>query len=111
MDKEIFEGDVLCVGGGIAGLFAAIRAGELGARVIVADKANTLRSGSAATGNDHFQCYLPEFHGPDIEPVISYSKRRRALGGVGLSDAAVRVRIEKSTEIVERLESWGVPMK
>ena len=111
LSTEIIEGDVLCVGGGIAGLFAAIRAGELGAKVIVADKANTLRSGSAATGNDHFQCYLPEFHGPDIEPVIAYRKRRMGLGGVGLSDAAVRVRIEKSTEIIERLESWGVPMK
>jgi len=111
LSTEIIEGDVLCVGGGIAGLFAAIRAGELGARVIVADKANTLRSGSAATGNDHFQCYLPEFHGPDIEPVIAYRKRRMGMGGIGLSDAAVRVRIEKSTEIIKRLESWGVPMK
>jgi len=108
---EIMEGDILCVGGGIAGLFAAIRAGELGARVIVTDKANTLRSGSAATGNDHFQCYLPEFHGPDIEPIIAYRKSRMGLGSLGLSDAAIRLRIEKSGEIIERLESWGVPMK
>ena len=39
--------DVLVVGGGIAGMMAAIRAAEQGAKVIVAEKANTLRSGAA----------------------------------------------------------------
>lgn len=68
MREEIVEADVLVVGGGIAGLMVAIRAGELGARVVLAEKANTLRSGAGATGNDHFMCYIPEYHGPDIEP-------------------------------------------
>jgi succinate dehydrogenase/fumarate reductase flavoprotein subunit len=45
MKKDIVETDVLCVGGGIAGLMAAIRASEHGARVVVADKANPVRSG------------------------------------------------------------------
>jgi succinate dehydrogenase/fumarate reductase flavoprotein subunit len=54
MIEEIIGADVLIVGGGIAGLMAAIRAGELGARVVVAEKANTMRSGAGATGNDHF---------------------------------------------------------
>ena len=53
MKREIVETDVLCIGGGIAGLMAAIRAREVGAKVVVADKANTLRSGAGATGNDH----------------------------------------------------------
>ena len=38
-----------------------------GAKVVVAEKANTLRSGAGATGNDHFICYIPEIHGPDID--------------------------------------------
>ena len=66
MKEEIVETDVLCIGGGPAGLMAAIRASELGAKVVVADKANTVRSGSAATGCDHFAAYIPEVHGPDI---------------------------------------------
>ena len=70
MEREIVEADVLCVGGGIAGLMAAIRASEAGAKVVVADKANTSRSGSAGVGNDHFRCYIPEIHGADIEPII-----------------------------------------
>ena len=63
MQEEKKRCDVLCVGGGIAGLMAAIKARELGANVTVADKSNTLRSGAAGAGNDHFQCYIPEVHG------------------------------------------------
>lgn len=40
MEEELIKTDVLCVGGGIAGLMAAIRASELGAKVIVAEKGN-----------------------------------------------------------------------
>ena len=51
MKEQLIEADVLCVGGGIAGLMAAIRAGELGARVVVAEKGNALHSGQwARTG-------------------------------------------------------------
>ena len=42
MKEETVESDVLCIGGGIAGLMAAIRAGEKGRKVVVAEKANTL---------------------------------------------------------------------
>ena len=63
MQEEKRRCDVLCVGGGIAGLMAAIKAAEQGASVIVAEKSNTLRSGAAGAGNDHFQCYIPEAHG------------------------------------------------
>ena len=63
MQEEKIKCDVLVIGGGIAGLMAAIKAGEIGANVVVAEKANTLRSGSGGMGNDHFQCYIPEVHG------------------------------------------------
>jgi succinate dehydrogenase/fumarate reductase flavoprotein subunit len=109
MDKEIFETDVLCIGGGIAGLMAAIHASELGARVIVADKANTLRSGSAGMGNDHFRCYIPEVHGPDMAPIIN-GLALSPIGGMR-SKEFVRVWIEKSFDIVKMWEGWGIPMK
>ena len=69
MKERSVEADILCIGVGIAGLMAAKRAAELGAKVVVAEKANTLFSGSGATGNDHFLCYIPEEHGPDVEPI------------------------------------------
>jgi flavin-dependent dehydrogenase len=49
MKTDIIEADVLCIGGGPTGLMAAIRAAELGAKVVVADKCNTLHSGSGKT--------------------------------------------------------------
>ena len=66
--KERLESDVLIVGGGIAGLMAAIAAADKGASVTLLDKANTKRSGAGATGNDHFLCYIPEKHGVFWKP-------------------------------------------
>ena len=65
MESDLIESDVLCIGGGPTGLMGAIRAAEMGATVVVADKCNTLYSGSGTAGNDHFLCYNPEFHGTD----------------------------------------------
>jgi flavin-dependent dehydrogenase len=65
MGEEVMECDILCAGGGIAGLMAAIRARELGASVIVAEKGNVKYSGCGRCGNDHFETYIPEVHGTD----------------------------------------------
>ena len=57
------EADVLVIGGGLAGCMAAIKASEeSGLRVLVTDKANTVRSGCAASGIDHLWAYIPEIH-------------------------------------------------
>jgi succinate dehydrogenase/fumarate reductase flavoprotein subunit len=109
VEQEFIEADVLCIGGGPAGLMAAIRARELGASVVVADKANPLRSGSAATGNDHFRCYIPEIHGPDIKPIIE-ALAQSQLGGMRHIDF-MRTWMEKSFDIVKLWDSWGIPMK
>ena len=79
--KERFiETDVLCIGGGIAGLMGAIRAAEGGAKVIIAEKSNALYSGSGGMGNDHFMCYIPEIHGPDIAPLLADFQRGQQGG-------------------------------
>ena len=39
--KEQLDADVAVIGGGIAGLMAAIAAADKGARVVLLDKANT----------------------------------------------------------------------
>ena len=49
ISSEIKSCDVLVMGGGIGGLMAAIAAADAGASVIVAEKADTRRSGSGAT--------------------------------------------------------------
>jgi succinate dehydrogenase/fumarate reductase flavoprotein subunit len=47
--------DVLILGGGIAGCWAAISAAKKGARVVLVEKGATIRSGSGGSGCDHWQ--------------------------------------------------------
>ena len=112
--EELVEADVLCIGGGIAGLMAAIRASELGARVVVAEKGNALHSGRGRAGNDHFWCYIPEVHGPDMEAFLEgclkQTPRLKAML-VGASMKVLRTYFEQSFNIVKLWDSWGIPMK
>ena len=52
---EVAECDVLVLGGGIAGCYAAIAAARKGAKVILVEKGATEHSGSAGTGFDHWE--------------------------------------------------------
>lgn len=52
---EIVESDVVVLGGGLAGCFAAIAAAERGQKVVLVEKGATKRSGSAGTGFDHWE--------------------------------------------------------
>jgi len=114
MDKVTFkervvESDVLCIGGGIAGLMGAIRAAEKGARVVVADKANVKFSGSGATGNDHFMCYIPEFHGSDFEAWIE--EFQTSQQATLRNKSFIMKWLERSFDIVQLWDKWGIPMK
>lgn len=46
--------DVLVLGGGIAGCWAAISAARDGAKVAIVEKGATIRSGSGGSGCDHW---------------------------------------------------------
>ena len=52
---EEMTADVLVLGGGLAGCFAAIAAARRGERVILVEKGAVARSGSAGTGFDHWE--------------------------------------------------------
>ena len=112
MEEQIVKADVLCVGGGLAGLMAAIRARELGAKVVVAEKGNTIHSGKARAGTDHFLCYIPEIHGEDMEEFIDQIMETQVAEVFKDHDADVmRIFLSKSFEIAKLWESWGIPMK
>ncbi|MDD6616294.1 MAG: FAD-dependent oxidoreductase [Lachnospiraceae bacterium] len=53
--EEIIESDVLVLGGGLSGCFAAIAAARKGLSVTLVEKGATERSGSAGTGFDHWE--------------------------------------------------------
>lgn len=109
IDKEPIETDVLVVGGGIGGLMAAISAAEQGVDVVVAEKANTKRSGSGATGNDHFACYIPEYHGDDMTPIVK-ELQNSLVGGYHDSSHTVKF-LEHTAESVLAWDRWGIGMR
>lgn len=53
--QERLTCDILVLGGGLAGCNAAIAAAQHGQSVILVEKGNTLRSGAAGTGFDHWE--------------------------------------------------------
>jgi len=108
--EKVIESDVLCVGGGIAGLMAGIRAGEFGAKVVVAEKGHTLTSGAGGLGNDHFVCYIPEVHGPDLGEMLD--ELRKGQMGPRLKDKTrAEFWLSHTTDIVRLWDQWGIPMK
>ncbi len=54
-ETETVEADVLVLGGGLAGCFAAIAAAQRGQKVVLVEKGATERSGAAGTGFDHWE--------------------------------------------------------
>ena len=109
IDKTPMETDLLVAGGGIAGLMAAISAADQGVNVIIDEKANTKRSGSGATGNDHFCCYIPEVHGDDIEPILW--EDLHSLHGDFQDVSLAKKFLEQSFDRVLDWDSWGISMK
>ena len=110
---ETIESDVLCVGGGIAGLMAAISARDAGATVVIAEKGNALYSGRGRAGNDHFWCYIPEVHGTDMESFLKECLKgpKLRIMQAGTSMKVLRTFLENSFEVVKLWDSWGIPMK
>ena len=65
MEHRIIETDVLIIGGGTAGCYAAIRLGEkTDLKIVVAEKANIKRSGCLAAGVNALNAYITEGHVP-----------------------------------------------
>ena len=52
---ETVDSDILVLGGGLAGCFAAIAAARKGKKVVLVEKGATKRSGAAGTGFDHWE--------------------------------------------------------
>lgn len=106
---NVIQSDVLVVGGGIGGMQAAITAADEGATVAVAEKADTRRSGSGATGNDHFMCYIPAYHGDDFEAIIA--EVTDTLVGPLQDLDLLRLMMKRSFEVVQKWESYGINMR
>lgn len=108
--NPVIEVDLLVVGGGIGGLMAAISAAQTGCgSVAIAEKSHALRSGSGATGNDHFNCYVPSLHGNDVEPV--FQQTMQSVVGGCKDPSLMHKFLLKSFELVQMWDQWGVNMR
>lgn len=104
-----FEADVLIVGGGLAGLNAAIGAAEHGATVVVMEKATIERSGDIAGGVDHFMAFLEEGEEWDTREAFLQYVGRIARGAVNLKvqDAVFCREVRPA---IERMARIGNPL-
>jgi succinate dehydrogenase/fumarate reductase flavoprotein subunit len=67
--ENVVETDVLVIGGGVAGCFAAIKAREQGLEVAIVDKAYSGKSGSSIAAGGCFMVLNPEW-GHDFDASI-----------------------------------------
>ncbi len=66
-EEQEIETDVLVIGGGIAGCWAAISAARQGVRVALLEKGDTIRSGAGGPGCDHW-CVVPANPHSKVDP-------------------------------------------
>lgn len=104
------QADVAIIGGGLAGLNAAIAAAEQGARVVVMDKARIEHSGCIAGGVDHFMAYLDEGESWDTRDAYLKFVKEAAYGAVNLK-VHEQVFCEELSAALERVDRVGSPMR
>lgn len=98
------ETDVLVIGGGIAGCFAAIKAREQGARVILVDKAYAAKAGGTLVASAGYMFFNPEL-GHNLEASIhAISKNGEYLNNREWTE----VIMNDSWATYQDLLSWGV---
>ncbi len=107
--KEIVKTDFLVIGGGIGGLQAGITAAQNGMKTLILEKANTKRSGNGCGGNDHFLCYIPEYHGDDFNEIMQ--EVMETLVGSNQDAHLFKLMLERSFGLIQKWESYGIKMR
>lgn len=99
-----YQTDVLIIGGGTAGCYAAALLGEkTDLKVLIAEKAGIMRSGCLAAGVNALNCYITDGHTPD--DYVEYSRQ----DGEGIiRDDLVRSFAERVNDITHDLEKRGL---
>lgn len=101
---ENHEADVLVIGGGFAGAWAALRAAELGANVILVDKAYVSRSGASTMSGGITTCPL------DSDVLDVWAEEFITRGAYMCDQRWTYQLLEGQRERVKDYERWGVPI-
>lgn len=111
LEKTVIDCDLLVIGGGLAGCFAAIKGADLGVRTVVVEKANPSRSGAAATGIDHIWAYFPEIQGPRSYTLDDLIEDHTVQMDGMIHQDLLRVIAEQALDRILDLERMGVKIR
>jgi adenylylsulfate reductase subunit A len=110
MNEERLSTDILIIGGGVAGLNAALLAREAGQDVVIMDKAVIERSGHSAGGIDHFAAYLETGPAWDTREAYLEFTAQSARGATDLS-VVESVYCDELKAAIERFEKIGCALR
>ncbi len=104
-EDRIIETDVLIIGGGIGGFFAAIKARESGVDVTIVEKAYAGKSGGAAMGASWFAVFNPDW-GHNFDTWMDFI--------VGMGESLnnrnwLEIIVKESYARYRDLVAWGIP--
>jgi succinate dehydrogenase/fumarate reductase flavoprotein subunit len=103
-EQEI-ETDVLVLGGGIAGCWAAISAARKGVRVALVEKGNTVRSGAGGAGCDNW-CDVPAHPLINVDPDEWAQQKANANGGYSCGIAR-QIQCREDYDTLLEMEKMG----
>jgi succinate dehydrogenase/fumarate reductase flavoprotein subunit len=101
---DILQTDVLVIGGGFAGTWASLRAADLGASVILVDKAYVSRSGASTMSGGITTCPL------DTDDLDLWACEFIERGDYMCDQRWTYQLLEGQRERVKDYERWGVPI-
>ena len=103
MKIERLKTDLLIIGGGTAGCYAAITVAGAGLKILVVEKANIKRSGCLAAGVNALNAYITEGRTP--RDYVEYAKKD--ADGIVREDLLYSIS-EKFNEVTAHLEKLGL---
>lgn len=102
--ENVIETDVLVIGGGLAGIFAAMKAREKGVDVTLVDKNYVSRSGATAFADGCFSIFNPEW-GHDLDFWMDHI---RTSGEYMNNPEWTKISLKDSYDRYQDLVSWGI---
>jgi succinate dehydrogenase / fumarate reductase flavoprotein subunit len=103
-DIEVIDANVLVIGGGFGGVWAALRAAELTDKVVLVEKAYVSRSGASTMSGGVTSC--PQ----DDDDLDAWAKEFILRGGFTSDQDWTRQLVAGHRERIKDLIRWGVPI-
>ncbi len=102
-EEQEVDADVLVIGGGIAGCWAAISAAREGLNVVLVEKGDTVRSGAGGPGCDHW-CNAPANPLSNVDPDewAEHMADRPYCNGIG-----IQIQCRENWDTLLELEQMG----